>query len=384
MTTYTDKGPQPEVGKYLGFDHATFWVGNAMQAATWYCVRLGFKHFAYKGLETGERDVVSHVVHQGSSFFVFQSPLNPKNEEMGDHLKKHGDGVKDIAFTVEDCRGIYERAIERGAVSVCEPWEESDEHGTVVFAKVKTYGDTTHTFVERTNYKGTESNFLPGFIRKEINDLLTKNLPSPDLWAIDHAVGNQPDQQMEEVAGWYTNVLAFHRFWSVDDTQMHTEYSALRSIVVTDYDEKIKMPINEPAPGKKKSQIQEFVEYYGGAGVQHIAINCGDLIKAVEACRARGLSFLEPPSTYYDALIARLKDSKVKIAEDMELIKKNNILVDYDDNGYLLQIFTQPCQDRPTLFIELIQRCNHSGFGAGNFKALFEALEKAQDERGNL
>ena len=345
---------------------------------------MGFQPLSYRGLETGDREVVCHAVKQNDIVFVFKSALNPGNEEMGAHLTKHGDGVKDIAFNVLDCRGIYKRAVERGAKSVREPWEEKDEHGTVVFAQVQTYGDTTHTFVERTNYKGTQTNFLPGYKPVPKKDVLLDKLPAPGLLVIDHCVGNQPDSEMEDVATWYTKVLAFHRFWSVDDKQMHTEYSALRSIVVTDYDEVIKMPINEPAPGKRKSQIQEYVEYYGGAGVQHIALRTDDVIAAVEAARERGLDFLEPPETYYDDLEARLKESKVVIKEDMALIRKNSILVDFDDNGYLLQIFTKPCQDRPTLFIEYIQRCNHSGFGAGNFKALFQAIEKDQAARGNL
>eukprot|EP01147_Barroeca_monosierra_P002542 gene2541-5462_t len=365
---------------------------------------MGFKPFAYCGLETGERNVVAHAVKQNNIVFVFKSPLNPGNEgmsssfyyfgivrlcnkgyaEMGNHLTKHGDGVKDVAFNVIDCRGIYKRATERGAKGVREPWEEKDEYGTVVFAQVQTYGDTTHTFVERTNYKGTDICFLPGYKSVEVKDALLPTLPPVNLLVIDHCVGNQPDNEMEDVATWYTNILAFHRFWSVDDTQMHTEYSALRSIVVTDYDEVIKMPINEPAAGKRKSQIQEYVDYYGGAGVQHIALRTDNVIASVEAARARGLEFLTPPVTYYDDLIQRLKGSKVQIKEDMELIRKNSILVDFDDNGYLLQLFTKPCQDRPTLFIEFIQRCNHSGFGAGNFKALFEAIEKDQAARGNL
>lgn len=384
MTSYTDKGAKPEVGRYLGFDHATFWVGNAKQAASFYTVRMGFEPLAYKGLETGERDVVAHAVRQNDVVFIFKSALNPGNKEIGEHLTKHGDGVKDVAFNVVDCRGIYKRAVERGAKSVREPWEEKDEHGTVVFARVQTYGDTTHTFLERTDYNGTDKNFLPGYKPADKNDPLLAKLPHVGLEVIDHCVGNQPDNEMENVASWYTNILAFHRFWSVDDKQMHTEYSALRSIVVTDYDEVIKMPINEPAPGKRKSQIQEYVDYYGGPGVQHIALRTPNVIEAVEAARERGLDFLTPPATYYDDLIERLKGSKVEIKESMDVIRKNCILVDFDDNGYLLQIFTKPCQDRPTLFIEFIQRCNHSGFGAGNFKALFEAIEKDQKARGNL
>eukprot|EP00730_Choanoeca_flexa_P007508 TRINITY_DN12341_c6_g4_i4.p1 TRINITY_DN12341_c6_g4~~TRINITY_DN12341_c6_g4_i4.p1 ORF type:complete len:386 (+),score=117.00 TRINITY_DN12341_c6_g4_i4:89-1246(+) len=385
MTSYSDKGEKPSAGKYLGFDHITFWVGNAKQAASYYVARMGFTEVAYRGLETGSRSVCSHVVAQNNILFKFESALNPDDKEMGPHLMKHGDGAKDVAFSVQDCRAIYKRAIERGAKGVREPWEESDDNGTVVYAMVQTYGDTTHTFVERTNYKGEPTkDFLPGYKKVTDEDPFEKILPKPNLLVIDHVVGNQPDLEMEDVAEWYTKTLAFHRFWSVDDKQLHTEFSALRSIVVTDYDEVIKMPINEPAPGKRKSQIQEYVDYYGGAGVQHIALRCDDVIAAVEAARARGCVFLNPPDTYYDNLKQELAKSKVVIKEDFERIRKNKILIDYDDDGYLLQIFTKPLQDRPTVFIEYIQRNNHQGFGAGNFKALFEAIEQDQAARGNL
>jgi len=236
--------------------------------------------------------------------------------------------------------------------------------------------------VQRSGWTGDL--FLPGYGKPLFYDCLTDILPPVGLHHIDHVVGNQPDLQMESVADWYTRILQFHRFWSVDDSQMHTEYSALRSIVVADYSETVKMPINEPANGKKKSQIQEFVEYYGGAGVQHIALSTPDIISSVEACRKRGLEFLNPPKSYYDNLRERLKHAKITVAEDMDKLEANRILVDYDEDGYLLQLFTKPLQDRPTLFIELIQRHNHQGFGAGNFKALFEAIEADQASRGNL
>nr|NP_001091344.1 uncharacterized protein LOC100037181 [Xenopus laevis]AAI29580.1 LOC100037181 protein [Xenopus laevis] len=383
MTSYTDKGPKPDVGRYLAFDHITFYVGNAKQAAAYYATRFGFNPIAYRGLETGHRDVCTHVVRQNNATFVFQSPLNPGNHPISDHVAMHGDGVKDVAFSVEDCRGIYKRAIERGAKSVREPWEESDEFGTVVMATIQTYGDTTHTFVERTNYKAPAHVFLPNYRACEV-DPINNVLPTVKLLNVDHVVGNQPDDMMVPVAEWYEKMLMFHRFWSVDDTQMHTDYSALRSIVVTDYDEVIKMPINEPAPGKKKSQIQEFVEYYGGAGVQHIALRTDDILRDVSAMRARGLEFLTIPRTYYKNLRARLSMSKVQVEEDLAEIEKLSILVDFDEEGYLLQIFTKPLEDRPTLFIEIIQRHNHQGFGAGNFKALFESIEMEQAIRGNL
>ncbi|KOX71401.1 4-hydroxyphenylpyruvate dioxygenase, partial [Melipona quadrifasciata] len=380
QTTYTDKGPKPLGGKFLHFDHLKFWVGNAKQAASYYCARLGFEPLAYRGLETGSRRVASHVVKQNQIIFVFESAYEPNNEEMASHLSQHGDGVRDIAFNVQDIGIIVKIAKERGATIVKDIWEESDEYGTVKFATIRTYGDTYHTLIDRSKYKGF---FLPGFqILPE--DPFSKTLPKVGLNFIDHIVGNQPDKQMEPVAKWYEQCLQFHRFWSVDDTQLHTEYSALRSIVMTNWEETVKMPINEPASGKKRSQIQEYVEYYGGAGVQHIALNTNNIIKAIQNLRARGVEFLDVPDTYYDMLRSRLKNNGIKILEDINILQKLKILIDYDENGYLLQIFTKNMQDRPTLFIEVIQRHNHNGFGAGNFQALFEAIEMEQAKRGNL
>lgn len=380
MTSYTDKGPKPLGGKFLCFDHLKFWVGNAKQAASFYCARMGFEPLGYRGLETGSRRTAAHAVKQNKIVFVFESAYEPDEEEIAGHLSRHGDGVRDIAFRVEDLDTIVKIAKERGAEVIKEIWEERDEHGVVRFATLKTYGDTHHTLIDRTKYKGT---FLPGF--KDVHgDALTKNLPRIGLNFIDHVVGNQPDKQMEPVAKWYEKCLQFHRFWSVDDSQLHTEYSALRSIVMTNWEETIKMPINEPAPGKRRSQIQEYVEYYGGAGVQHIALNTDDIISAIQNLRARGVEFLDVPDSYYDMLKTRLKSSGVKILEDLNTLQKLKILIDYDENGYLLQIFTKNMQDRPTLFIEVIQRHNHNGFGAGNFQALFEAIELEQAKRGNL
>jgi len=381
MTTYTDKGPKPEAGKFLHFDHLTFWVGNAMQAASFYCSRMGFQPYAYKGLETGSRQTAAHAVKQNKVVFVFVSAYEPYNKELGDHLIKHGDAVKDVAFEVEDLDAIVKSAKSRGGKIVRDIWTEKDEHGSVRFAIVQTFGDTTHTFIERNNYKGL---FLPGFEKPLYKDVVAEKLGGVGLDFIDHVVGNQPNLEMEGVTKWYESSLKFHRFWSVDDKQIHTQYSALRSIVVTNYEETIKMPINEPAPGKRKSQIQEYVDYNGGAGIQHIALNTQDIIKAVRTLKERGMNFLEVPHTYYDLLKENLKKSKVKIQEDLGKLQELNILIDYDDNGYLLQIFTKPMQDRPTLFLEVIQRRNHTGFGAGNFKALFEAIELDQDKRGNL
>ncbi|XP_075260511.1 4-hydroxyphenylpyruvate dioxygenase-like [Convolutriloba macropyga] len=380
MTTYK-KGKQPDGGKYLAFDHIRFWVGNALQAASFYCTRLGFEPFAYRGLETGSRETVAHAVKQNKAVFVFESALVPGNDQMGEHQKRHGDGVKDVSFTVDDCEKVFQASVQRGAQVVHPVWTESDEFGSVTFAQVKTYGDTIHTFVERKNYSGV---FLPGFKKSEQTDNLLEKLPKVGLNFIDHVVGNQPEQKMETVAEWYENILQFHRFWSVDDRQLSTEYSSLRSIVVTNFEETVKMPINEPAPGKRKSQIQEYVDFYGGAGVQHIAINTNDIIHAVQSCRDRGMKFLSVPGTYYSQLKDKLKESNITITEDIDMLQKLKILVDYDENGYLLQIFTKPVQDRPTLFIEIIQRHNHQGFGVGNFKALFEAIEADQAARGNL
>ncbi|XP_076106781.1 4-hydroxyphenylpyruvate dioxygenase-like [Mytilus galloprovincialis] len=382
MTSYTDKGPKPESGRFLNFAHVTFWVGNAKQAASYYCTRMGFEPFAYKGLETGSREIAAHVVKQNKIVFAFQSMLNPDvPKEFGAHLVKHGDGVKDVAFEVEDLQAIFKRAVGRGATVVKEPWEESDENGTVKFAQVQTYGDTTHTLIDKSKYKGL---FLPGYQPSKFKDPLSDMLPTIGLNFIDHIVGNQPDEEMVPVSDWYEKNLMFHRFWSIDDSQMHTEYSALRSIVVTNYEETIKMPINEPAPGKRKSQIQEYVDFYGGAGVQHIAMQSDDIIKSVTKLRERGMLFLDIPDTYYKNLRERLKKSKCKVKENLDTIQKLNILIDYDENGYLLQIFTKIMQDRPTLFLEVIQRNNHQGFGAGNFKSLFEAIEIDQAARGNL
>ncbi|MGH0129412.1 UNVERIFIED_CONTAM: hypothetical protein FKN15_061817 [Acipenser sinensis] len=352
------------------------------EAAVYYCDKMGFEPAAYKGLETGNRDVVSHVIKQDKITFVFQSALNPGNEEFGEHLVKHGDGVKDIAFQVEDCDYLVQKARERGAVIVKEPWVEQDQHGEVKFAIIQTYGDTTHTLVEYLGpYKGL---FLPGYEKPMFTDPLLPKLPPGCLSFIDHVVGNQPDNDMVPISDWYQQCLLFHRFWSIDDKQIHTQYSALRSIVVTNYEETIKMPINEPAPGKKKSQIQEYVDYYGGPGVQHIALNTSNIIQAIINLKARGMEFLEAPDSYYDLLREKLKTAKIKVKEDLKKLQELKILVDFDDKGYLLQIFTKPVQDRPTLFLEVIQRHNHFGFGAGNFKSLFEAIEKDQDARGNL
>jgi len=381
MTAY-DKGVvKPVNGDFDGFDHLEFWVGNAFQAAQWYCGRFGFEPIAYRGLETGSREIASHVVKLNKIIFVFTNAVQPHNEEHGNWLKTHGDGVRDVAFTVDNCKLTFETAVKNGAKVIKQLTEEKDDHGSVIYATIATYGDVVHTLVERKNYTGI---FLPGYRVVTDTDPINKLLPATALGFIDHCVGNQPDKAMVHVAEWYEKVLQFHRFWSVDDSQIHTEFSSLRSIVMTDWSEKIKMPLNEPATGKKKSQIQEYVEFFAGPGVQHVALNTPDIITSVGALRARGVKFLSVPSTYYVNLRNKLAHSPVKVKEDLDIIEKLNILIDYDDKGYLLQIFTKPVEDRPTLFFEIIQRNNHYGFGAGNFKSLFEAIETEQAKRGNL
>lgn len=343
---------------------------------------FGFKLIAYKGLETGSRKEVSHVIAQNQIVWEFVSGYSPDaSDEVNHHVALHGDGVKDVAFGVDDVRKAFEFAKAHGAKVIREPLELKDEHGTVVVATIQTYGETLHTLVQRNDYKGV---FLPGYRAVSEESPFANFTPAVGLDWIDHCVGNQPDNAMMPAVEWYENTLSFHRFWSVDDKMIHTEYSSLRSVVVADESEKIKMPINEPANGKRKSQIQEYVDYYGGPGVQHIALRTDDILTAITHLRARGVKFLTVPKTYYTNLWEKLKHSPTKVKEDVALIEKLNILVDYDDKGYLLQIFTQPCQDRPTVFLEVIQRNNHQGFGAGNFKSLFEAIEREQELRGNL
>ncbi|KAM3962592.1 4-hydroxyphenylpyruvate dioxygenase [Aphomia sociella] len=380
MTSYTDKGRKPQNGRFLAFDHLTFWVSNAKQAASYYVTRFGFEPLAYSGLETGSRKIVSHAVRMNKIIFVFQAQYEPEETEFVNEVAYHGDFVKDVAFQVENLDYIVEYARKQGAKIVKDIWEEGDQYGVVRRAILKTYGDNTHTLVDRTNYRGP---FLPGY-EPLPPDPIAKFLPKVEINFVDHVVGNQPDNEMETAASWYERCLQFHRFWSVDDKQVCTEYSALRSVVMANWEENVKVPINEPAVGKKKSQIQEYVEYHGGAGVQHIAINTEDIISTIEKLRARGVEFLSIPSKYYKLIRENLSHSKVKVAESIDVLERLNILIDYDDNGYLLQIFTKNTQDRPTLFLEVIQRRNHNGFGAGNFKTLFESIELEQDKRGNL
>jgi 4-hydroxyphenylpyruvate dioxygenase len=375
-----DESKRP-IGRFFSFHHCEFFVGNALQAASFYVTRFGFKRVAYKGLETGSKEDVVHVLQQGGITFSFRSQLNPGETEISKTLEKSGDGVHDVAFHVDDARALYEKAVSRGATSVSEPEEITDDDGTVVLASVRTYGDTVHTFVEKRDYKGV---FLPGYAAVTDDDPLHSVTPSPGLEFIDHIVGNQPDLEMEPTAHWYEKMLDFHRYWSVDETIVHFEFSGLRSVVMADFDEKVKMPINEPADGKKKSQIQEYVEYYGGPGVQHIALNTPDIINAITQLRARGVQFLDVPAAYYEDLREKLKKSPVQVKEDIDVLQKLGVLIDYDDKGYLLQLFTKPVEDRPTLFIEIIQRNNHDGFGVGNFRALFQCIYLEQERRGNV
>lgn len=379
---YEKPKERPAIGVFYGFDHLVWWVGNAKLMASWYCARFGFEYLAYKGLETGSKKIACHVVKNDKVIFEFQSSYEPDDEiGIGAHVSKHGDGVRDVAFTVDDAVGIYKKAIERGAKSAREPETLTDEHGTVIVAAVSPYNDTVHTFVQRNNYKGA---FLPGYVPHYLKDPLNNVLPQVEFTHIDHVVCNQFVDDMEPTAQWYEKMLDFHRFWSVDESVLHTDYSALRSTVMADFDEVIKLPINEPAVGKKKSQIQEYVEYYAGGGVQHIALKTNDILKTIEAMRSRGVEFLDVPATYYDNLRKNIPSMTIHIKEDLETIERLKILVDYDDKGYLLQLFTKPLEDRPTVFIEIIQRNNHNGFGVGNFKSLFQAIEDEQARRGNL
>ncbi|KAI9503280.1 hypothetical protein GGI25_002800 [Coemansia spiralis] len=380
MTSYVDKGIKPTVN-YEAFHHLTFWVGNAKQAAAYYVTNFGFGYIGYQGLETGHRDVASHVVGKGEVAFMFQSALRPGNKEMTEFLGQHGDGVKNVAFAVDDARECYRLAVAKGAKPVREPWVESDEHGEVVMATICVYGDTDHTFVQKNGYKGL---FLPNFISTGALTALNDVLPVVPVDFIDHCVSNQPESEMLPVTEKYEQMLGFHRFWSVDDKDIHTEYSSLRSIVMAEWNEKVKMPINEPAKGLRKSQIDEYIEFYGGPGIQHIALRTSNIIEAVGNMKKRGAEFLYTPKAYYDDLRERLKHSKVTISEDLDMLEKLHILVDFDDQGYLLQIFTKPLEDRPTVFLEFIQRHNHQGFGAGNFGQLFKAIEREQALRGNL
>jgi 4-hydroxyphenylpyruvate dioxygenase len=361
----------------LGTDYVEFYVGNAKQSAHYYKTAFGYQSLAYAGLETGVKDKTSYVLKQDKIRLVLTTPLNA-DSHINDHLRKHGDGVKVVALWVEDARSAYEETIKRGARSFMEPTVEKDEHGEVVRSGIYTYGETVHVFVERKNYKGV---FLPGY-----QEWKSEYNPAPiGLKYIDHMVGNVGWNEMNTWVKFYEEVMGFVNFLSFDDKQIHTEYSALMSKVMSNGNGRIKFPINEPAEGKKRSQIEEYLDFYGGPGVQHIAIATDDIITTVSELRARGVEFLSaPPHAYYQAIPERLGVHMGMMKEDIVQIEKLAIMVDADEDGYLLQIFTKPQQDRPTLFFEIIQRMGAKGFGAGNFKALFESIEREQALRGTL
>ena len=361
----------------LGTDYVEFYVGNAKQSAHYYKTAFGYQSLAYAGLETGVRDRTSYVLKQDKIRLVLTTPLN-ENSPINDHLRKHGDGVKVVALWVEDATSAYEETTKRGARSFMEPTVEKDEFGEVVRSGIYTYGETVHIFVERKNYNGI---FLPGY--KEWKS--DYNPEAVGLKYIDHMVGNVGWNEMNTWVKFYEDVMGFVNFLSFDDKQIHTEYSALMSKVMSNGNGRIKFPINEPAEGKKRSQIEEYLDFYGGPGVQHIAIATDDIIATVTQLKARGIEFLSaPPHAYYQAIPERLGVHMEMMTEDLNAIEKLAIMVDADEDGYLLQIFTKPVQDRPTLFFEIIQRMGAKGFGAGNFKALFESIEREQSLRGTL
>jgi 4-hydroxyphenylpyruvate dioxygenase len=355
-----------------GTDYIEFWVGNAKQAARFYQGTFGYRLVAYRGPETGVRDRVSYLLVQNKIRLVLTSALGPDGE-IADHVNRHGDGVRDIALWVEDARDAYAKAIERGAESAYEPRAMRDDDGEVVTAGLRIYGDTIHSLVERKNYRGP---FMPGFQKREWR----YQPESSGLLHVDHCVGNVELGKMNFWVGFYERVMGFKNLISFDDEDISTEYSSLMSKVMTNGNERIKFPINEPAAGKKKSQIDEYLEFYRGPGVQHLALATDDIISTVTTLRDRGIEFLRAPTTYYSELQKRVG----AIDEPLDQLESLGILVDRDPDGYLLQIFTKPVQDRPTLFYEIIQRKGARSFGKGNFKALFEAIEQEQALRGNL
>jgi 4-hydroxyphenylpyruvate dioxygenase len=361
----------------LGTDYVEFYVGNAKQSAHYYKTAFGFQSLAYAGLETGVKDKASYVLKQDKIRIVLTTPLT-QGSPLQEHLKKHGDGVKVVALWVEDARSAYDETIKRGARSFMEPTVEQDEFGQVIRSGIYTYGETVHVFVERKNYNGV---FLPGY-----KEWKSDYNPEPTgLKYIDHMVGNVGWNEMNIWVKFYEEVMGFVNFLSFDDKQINTEYSALMSKVMSNGNGRIKFPINEPAKGKKKSQIEEYLDFYGGPGIQHVAVATDDILKTVSQLKARGVEFLSrPPHTYYEAIPQRLGAHRESMKEDLTEIEKLGIMADADEDGYLLQIFTKPVQDRPTLFFEIIQRMGAKGFGAGNFKALFESIEREQQLRGTL
>ncbi|WP_431782385.1 4-hydroxyphenylpyruvate dioxygenase [Streptomyces chumphonensis] len=360
-----------------GMDAVVFAVGNAKQAAHFYSTAFGMRLVAYSGPENGSRETASYVLESGAARFVLTSVIKPVTEHgrfLAEHVAEHGDGVVDLAIEVPDARAAYAYAVEHGATGLAEPYEVKDEHGTVVLAAIATYGQTRHTLVDRSGYDGP---YLPGFAAAQP---IVEPPAQRTFQAVDHCVGNVELGKMNEWVTFYNKVMGFTNMKEFVGDDIATEYSALMSKVVADGTKKVKFPINEPAIAKKKSQIDEYLEFYGGPGVQHIALATNDIVSTVRTMRAAGVEFLNVPDTYYDTLGEWVGDTRVPIDELREL----KILADRDEDGYLLQIFTKPVQDRPTVFFEMIERHGSMGFGKGNFKALFEAIEREQDRRGNL
>lgn len=355
-----------------GTDYVEFYVGNAKQAAHFYKTAFGFQSLAYAGPETGVKDKASYAVRQNKLTFVFTTALRTGNS-IADHVYKHGDGVKVLALKVEDAADAWKQTTQRGGKSYMEPQKMTDEHGEVMVSGIHTYGDTIHLFIERKNYSGT---FLPGYRKWESH----YNPAETGLLYVDHCVGNVGWNQMNPWVKFYEDVLGFKNILSFDDNDISTEYSALMSKVMSNGNGFVKFPINEPAEGKKKSQVEEYLDFYNGEGCQHVALATNDIVQTVTALQNRGVEFLKVPTTYYDDLLDRVGH----IDEDLNPLRELGILVDRDDEGYLLQIFTKPVEDRPTLFFEIIQRKGAKSFGKGNFKALFEAIEREQESRGNL
>jgi 4-hydroxyphenylpyruvate dioxygenase len=355
-----------------GTDYVEFYVGNAKQAAHFYKTAFGFQSLAYSGPETGVKEKASYVVRQNKLTFVLTTPLQSEGP-IADHVRKHGDGVKFLALRVPDATSAWKETTKRGGKSYLEPKTLKDKQGQVVMSGIHTYGDTVHLFIERNDYTGA---FMPGYEKWESN----YNPSDTGLLYVDHCVGNVGWNQMNPWVKFYEDVMGFRNILTFDDKDISTEYSALMSKVMSNGNGFVKFPINEPAEGKKKSQVEEYLDFYNGEGVQHVAIATGDIVKTVTEIQKRGVEFLNIPSTYYD----ELPDRVGHIDEDLEPLKRLGILVDRDNEGYLLQIFTKPVEDRPTLFFEIIQRKGAKSFGKGNFKALFEALEKEQERRGNL
>lgn len=356
-----------------GTDYIELYVGNAKQSAHYYITAFGFQPLAYAGPETGMKHKASYVVRQNKLTFVLTTPLTTDNE-IADHIYKHGDGVKAIALWVEDAADAWKQTTMRGSVSYKEPETMQDENGKAVISGIKVYGDTVHLFVERKDYAGV---FLPGFRQWDKQSFQQEDC---GLLYVDHCVGNVGWNQMNRWVQFYEDVMGFRNILSFDDNDISTEYSALMSKVMSNGNGYVKFPINEPAVGKKKSQVEEYLEFYKGEGVQHVALATKDIVRTVTDLMSRGVEFLKVPSTYYDELLDRVG----AIEEDLEPLKELGILVDRDDEGYLLQLFSKPVEDRPTLFFEIIQRKGAKSFGKGNFKALFEAIESEQALRGNL